>query len=106
MLLYMAENGFEIVLPELLAFLGEERFVAFLKIFSGRTISVPTWKEFKEVATMIGVWQDYSKLHSGRSAPMQELVGVARRYGLTTDEASKLYVKMNKYVSSLEGTKK
>lgn len=100
LVLYMMDRGAEIVLPELLHFLGEETFVRFVKIFSGRTIKVPEWKQFRENILSLQIWLDYNRMH--RDLTIKEtLMRLSSKYSIGTTEVSSILKSVASYVKGL-----
>lgn len=91
----LLSDGMELdpLLPELYCVLGEDRFIALLRAFSGRTITLPKVKDIREAYDSVAAYQRVEEIRAkGRTA--QEAVKMvasemqtnadktARRYGL------------------------
>jgi hypothetical protein len=79
------------LLPELYCVLGEDAFVALLRVFSGRTIALPKVTDVREAYNSVKTYQRVEEERSRGKTARDAVKVVAAEMSTTPDKASRRY---------------
>lgn len=79
------------ILPEVYEVLGEENTLQLILIFGGLKVSIPTYKEMKDLSRNIDIFKTLSYSNSTETANM-----LSKKYGITNTWVRGIYREMRK----------